>query len=195
MHLKNIQLTQFKNFSKVRISFSPEINCLLGINGSGKTNLLDAIHYLCLTKSAFNTIDQQNILHNQHFFTIRGEFQRKIKTTEVECIVESGKKKQLIKNGKPYDKMSEHIGLLPVVMVGPDDNLIKGGSEERGKFFDSMISQLDKNYLDNLIRYHHFWKQRNALIKKFAETNQTDALLLEPYNKELINLSRSIAIR
>src|SRR5690606_37088898 len=108
MHLKNIHLTQFKNFSKVRIDFSPEINCFLGNNGSGKTNLLDAVHYLCLTKSAFNAIDLQNILHGHNFFTVKGEFQEKSKTIEVKCIVETGKKKQLIKNGKAYDKMSEH---------------------------------------------------------------------------------------
>ncbi|HLU88363.1 MAG TPA: DNA replication and repair protein RecF [Cyclobacteriaceae bacterium] len=194
MHLKNIHLTQFKNFSSVQIALSPEINCFLGNNGSGKTNLLDAVHYLCLTKSAVNAIDLQNIMHGHSFFAIKGEFQKKAKSVEIKCIVEAGKKKQLINNGKAYDKMSEHVGELPVVLIGPDDTqLIKGGSEERRKFFDGMLAQLDRQYLENLIRYQHFWKQRNALIKKFAETDRVDTILLEPYNEELIHLSQAIA--
>lgn len=194
MHLKNIQLTQFKNFSRVQTSFSSEINCLLGVNGSGKTNLLDAIHYLCLTKSAFNPLDVQNIQHDRDFFAIKGDFQMGEKTHEITCLLEAGKKKQLLNNGKAYEKMSEHVGLLPVVLIAPDETqLIKGGSEERRKFFDSLLSQLDKNYLDNLIRYQHFLKQRNALIKRFSERQRLDKVLLEPYDNELIALSMKIA--
>ena len=100
MHLKNIHLTQFKNFSSVQIALSPEINCFLGNNGSGKTNLLDAVHYLCLTKSAVNAIDLQNIMHGHSFFAIKGEFEKKAKSVEIRCIVEAGKKKQLNNNGK-----------------------------------------------------------------------------------------------
>lgn len=190
MHLKNIQIIQFKNLEKVQINFSPAINCFLGINGSGKTNLLDAIHYLCLTKSGFNSMDQQNITHGQPFFALKGEFKLRDKTTEVKCILEAGKKKQVSRNGKPYDKLSSHIGLLPLVLIAPDDTqLVKGGSEERRKFFDSLLSQIDKVYLERLIRYQHFLKQRNALIKRFSETNQFDPVLLEPYDRELIELS------
>src|SRR5690606_15895916 len=117
-------------------------------------------------------------------------FQQGEKTVEVKCLLESGKKKQVINNGKAYDKMSEHIGLLPIVLIAPDDTqLIKGGSEERRKFFDSLLSQVDKNYLEQLIRYQHFLKQRNALVKKFSESNRIDTVLLEPYDKELIQLS------
>lgn len=173
----------------MQISFSPEINCFLGNNGSGKTNLLDAIHYLCLTKSAFNALDLQNIQHDQIFFTLKGDFEQGERTVEVKCILEAGKKKQVTSNGKAYDKMSEHIGLLPIVLIAPDDTqLIKGGSEERRKFFDSLLSQVDKTYLEQLIRYQHFLKQRNALIKRFSESNRVDAALLEPYDKELIHL-------
>ena len=121
MHLKNIHLTQFKNFSSVQIALSPEINCFLGNNGSGKTNLLDSVHYLCLTKSAVNAIDLQNIMHGHSFFAIKGEFQKKAKSVEIKCIVEAGKKKQLINNGKAYDKMSEHVGELPVVLMTARD--------------------------------------------------------------------------
>lgn len=187
-------MTQFKNFSKVQASFSSEINCFLGVNGSGKTNLLDAIHYLCLTKSAFNAVDIQNVQHDKAFFALTGEFQQAGKTQEIKCLLEAGKKKQVINNGKPYEKMSEHIGLLPVVLIAPDDTLlIRGGSDERRKFFDSLLSQVDQNYLQKLIRYQHFLKQRNALIKRFAESNRVDKVLLEPYNIELMQLSREIA--
>ncbi|MBD8491078.1 DNA replication/repair protein RecF [Echinicola sp. CAU 1574] len=190
MHLKNLQLIQFKNYSKAKVTFSEEINCFLGINGSGKTNLLDAIHYLCLTKSAFNSVDMQNIQHDQSFFSMKAEFEKANKSIEIQCILESKKKKQLLNNGKAYEKMSEHIGLLPVVLIAPDDTaLIKEGSEERRKFFDSILSQLDKNYLAKLVRYNHFLKQRNALIKQFAEQNRFDRNLLEPYDLELISLS------
>lgn len=194
MHLKNIQLTQFKNFSKVQIGLSPEINCLVGNNGSGKTNLLDAVHYLSLTKSAFNAVDVQNIMHDRSFFALQGEFQLGGKSLEIKCLLEAGKKKQVIRNGKPYEKMSEHIGLLPVVLIAPDDTqLIKGGSDERRQFFDSLLSQLNKNYLESLIRYHAFLKQRNALLRHFSEHNRVDRVLLEPYDRELIGLSRWIA--
>ena len=194
MHLKNIQLVQFKNFSKVQLSFSSEINCFLGLNGSGKTNLLDAIHYLCLTKSAFHATDNHSILHGHSFFSDKGEFQKGEKTIAINCLLEEGKKKQVLNNGKAYTKMSEHIGLLPVVLIAPDDTqLIKGGSEERRRFFDSMLSQLDAVYLEKIIRYQHFLKQRNALVKRFSETGKIDAVLLEPYDKELIELSQWIS--
>lgn len=193
MHLKNIKLVQFKNYQQVGAEFSKEINCFLGINGSGKTNLLDAIHYLCFTRSAFNTVDAQNILHGKEFFTVKGEFELDEKTLEIKCIMESGKKKQMLNSGKAYDKMSDHVGLLPVVMIAPDDTqLIKEGSEGRRNFFDSIISQLDRPYLQLLVRYQHFLKQRNALLKQFAESGTLNHGLLEPYNIELVTLSKSI---
>ncbi len=193
MHLKTLRLIQFKNYSQAELTFSKEINCFLGINGSGKTNLLDAIHYLCLTKSAFNPVDLQNVQHQEDFFTLIGNFELEGKDLEIKCILEAKKKKQVINNGKAYDKMSEHVGLLPVVLIAPDDTLlIKGGSEERRKFFDSLLSQLDRNYLALLVRYQHFLKQRNALIKQFAEQDRCDRSLLEPYDQEIIKLSKVI---
>jgi len=196
MHLKNIKLVQFKNYQQVQAEFSREINCFLGINGSGKTNLLDAIHYLCFTRSAFNTVDAQNILHGMDFFTIQGQFQLEDKPLEIKCITEVGKKKQILNSGKAYDKMSDHLGLLPIVMIAPDDTqLIKEGSEGRRNFFDSIIAQLDKLYLQLLVRYQHFLKQRNALLKQFAESGNVNHSLLEPYNIELISLSKSIYLK
>ncbi|MDO9552731.1 DNA replication/repair protein RecF [Rhodonellum sp.] len=194
MHLKNIQLNQFKNYAQSQLNFSAEINCFVGINGSGKTNLLDAIHYLCLTKSALNGVDAQNIQHEKDFFTVFGEFDLEEKDWEIKCIVEHGKKKQLLQNGKGIDKMSEHVGLLPIVMIAPDDTqILKDGSEERRRFFDNMLCQLNKSYLEQLVRYQHFLKQRNALLKKFAETGRFEGSHLEPYDREIIQLSQSIA--
>ncbi len=194
MHLKNLQLNQFKNYQLAKLEFSSEINCMVGINGSGKTNLLDAIHYLCLTKSAVNSQDNQNILHDHDFFTVFGDFEDGKRDLEIRCIVESGKKKQILQNGKAIEKMSDHVGLLPVVMIAPDDTmLIKDGSEERRRFFDNMLCQLDKAYMDSLVRYQHFLKQRNALLKNFGESGRVNKALLEPYDLELIRLAISIA--
>lgn len=196
MHLKNIRLKYFKNYDQTEVQFSPEINCFVGSNGSGKTNLLDAIHYLCLTKSAINGIDNLNVQHEKEFFTIFGDFELEGKEIEVRCIFESGKKKQLLQNGKAVEKMSEHVGLLPVVMIAPDDTqLIKDGSEERRRFFDAMLCQLSKSYMDSLVRYQHFLKQRNALIKQFAERGRWDQNYISIYDKEIINLSKEIAAR
>jgi DNA replication and repair protein RecF len=194
MHLKNIRLQQFKNYDKAEMQFSEEINCFVGINGSGKTNLLDAIHYLCLTKSAINGIDNLNLQHQKDFFTIFGDFELEGREIEIRCIFESGKKKQLLQSGKAVEKMSEHVGLLPVVMIAPDDTLlIRDGSEERRRFFDNMLCQLSKTYLKSLVRYQHFLKQRNALIKQFAEKGRWDKSYIEVYDREIVQLSKEIA--
>ncbi len=196
MILESLDLIQFKNHLKTSLIFSSQINCLLGLNGSGKTNILDGIHYLSLTKSAVQSSDSLNISHGLDFFTIKGKFQIERKPLEVRCSFESGKKKQIFQNGKSLEKTSEHIGLIPLVLIAPDDNeLIKGGSEGRRKFFDGLISQLDHAYLDQLIRYHHFLKQRNALLKQFAETGRRDLTLLGSYDQELIRLSILLANR
>lgn len=195
MFLKNLRLLQFKNYPKAELEFSPEINCLVGRNGSGKTNLLDAIHYLCLTKSAFQSMDNLNVIHGGEFFTLSGEFDLEGKNWEIRMVVENGKKKQLLRQGKAVEKMSEHVGLLPIVLIAPDDTmLIKDGSEERRRFFDGMICQVNHEYLDNLMRYQHFLKQRNALLKQFAERGSWKPSYLEPYDKEIISLSKYIAL-
>lgn len=196
MILESLELIQFKNHLKTSLIFSPQINCLLGLNGSGKTNILDGIHYLSLTKSAVQSSDSLNISHGMDFFTIKGKLQIEGKHLEVRCSFEAGKKKQIFQNGKALDKTSEHVGLIPLVLIAPDDTeLIKGGSEGRRKFFDGLISQLDRSYLDQLIRYHHFLKQRNALLKQFAETGRRDLTLLGSYDQELIRLSVFLAQR
>lgn len=196
MYLKSLELLQFKNHEKTKLEFSAQINCIVGLNGSGKTNILDGIHYLSLTKSAVQSSDSLNVQHDKDFFLIKGLFELDQKPLEVRCTVELGKKKLIYQNGKALDKTSEHVGLLPVVLIAPDDtDLIKGGSEGRRKFFDGLLSQLDRFYLDKLIRYHHFLKQRNALLKQFAETGRRDFTLLDSYDSEMIELSLWISNR
>lgn len=193
MYLKNLALIQFKNYERQQLEFDSEVNCFFGENGAGKTNLLDAIHYLCLTKSAFLPVDSQHIRHGQTFFTLKGTFELENKTLALSCVFESTKKKRLEVNGKAYNRLSEHIGLLPLVMIAPDDTqIITGGSEERRKFFDGMISQTDNHYLQLLIRYQHYLKQRNALLKRLAEERRKDLLQLSPYDQKLIQLSGEI---
>lgn len=194
MYLKSLELLQFKNHQKTKLEFSPQLNCLVGLNGSGKTNVLDGIHYLSLTKSAFQSSDSLNILHGADFFAIKGNFELGEKALEIRCTFEAGKKKLIYHNGKALDKTSEHVGLIPLVLIAPDDTeLIKGGSEGRRKFFDGLISQMNRDYLNQLIRYHHFLKQRNALLKQFAESGRRDLTLLGSYDHEMISLSKSLA--
>jgi len=196
MILESLDLIQFKNHLHSKLAFSPQINCLLGRNGSGKTNVLDGIHYLSLTKSALQSSDALSIQHEQDFFTLIGKFTVESKPLEVRCTLEQGKKKQIFQNGKAVDKVSDHVGKIPLVLIAPDDTeLIKGGSEGRRKFFDGLLAQLDHPYLEQLIRYHHFLKQRNALLKQFGETGRRDLTLLSTYDEEIIVLSKGIAKR
>jgi len=187
MHLKSLQLINFKNYKEVQLDLSPKINVLVGSNGSGKTNLLDAIHYLSLTKSAFTSGDNFSIRHGEKFFSIKGLFCSDSSQNEVLCSVQPGAKKIVRDGVKEYSRLSEHIGRFPVILIAPDDTaLVREGSEERRRFFDSMIAQLDRNYLESLIEYNHILKQRNSLLKLFAETNTLDTIALDSYDSMLI---------
>lgn len=189
MHLENLSLVNFKNYTTLDISFSQAINCFVGYNGSGKTNLLDAIHYLSMTKSAFNNMDQQNIRHGEDFFVVRGAFIKQEEISSVHCSLKTGQKKSLKKNKKEYAKISEHIGHFPTVLIAPyDTDLIREGSETRRKFFDSIISQINQTYLQKLIQYNHILKQRNSLLKQFADRRYFDKDLLSTYDTSLIAL-------
>jgi len=187
MWLKNITLLNFKNYSDANVSFSKTVNAFVGDNGAGKTNLLDAIHYLCLCKGYFNPIDTQQIKTNEDLFMIQGDFERLEKNEKITCGVKRNQKKQFKRNKKEYDKLAHHIGLFPLVMVSPyDTNIIMEGSEERRRFMDNVISQTDSNYLDELILYNKHLLNRNALLKQISVSKSYDPSLLEIFNDQLV---------
>lgn len=167
MILKRISILNYKNLEQVDLSFSPKLNCFFGQNGMGKTNLLDAVYFLSFCKSAGNPIDSQNICHDADFFVIQGFYEAADGTPEeIYCGMKRRQKKQFKRNKKEYTRLSDHIGFLPLVMVSPaDSELIAGGSDERRRFMDVVISQYDKEYLDALIRYNKALVQRNTLLK------------------------------
>jgi DNA replication and repair protein RecF len=178
MRLNHISILNYKNITQADIDFSPKINCFFGHNGMGKTNLLDAIYFLSFCKSSINPIDSQNIMHDMDFYMIQGFYEESDGTKEeIYCGLKRKSKKQFKRNKKEYQRLSDHIGFLPLVMVSPADSLlIAGGSEERRRFMDVVISQYDKEYLDSLIRYNKALAQRNTLLK--SETPVEDELLL-----------------
>lgn len=171
MWLKRISIVNYKNLEQVELSFSRKMNCIIGKNGMGKTNLMDAVYYLSFCKSATNPIDSQNILHGQEFFVIQGGYETDTgEPEEIYCGLKRRQKKQFKRNKKEYQRLSDHIGLVPLVMVSPADTLlISGGSEERRRFMDVVISQFDREYLDALIRYNKALLQRNTLLKADTE--------------------------
>jgi DNA replication and repair protein RecF len=193
-YLEKIYISNFKNYQELEISdFSPRLNCLVGENGVGKTNFLDAIHYLCLTKSAFQATDYQNIYQNERFFSLNAHFNIKQHSQQVLCVVQRGEKKIIKHNHSEYQKLTEHIGEIPLVLLTPyDTDLIREGSEERRRFFDSLICQMDSAYLHNLLEYNHLLKNRNSLLKQFAEKNNFDSNLLETFNERLLKQMKHI---
>ncbi|MBI4647429.1 MAG: DNA replication and repair protein RecF [Bacteroidia bacterium] len=188
MYLKNLTLLNFKNYKQLELEFSPRINCLTGDNGSGKTNLLDAIYYLSFCKSMFNPVDSQNINYNENFFAVQGNYVVDEIKENIYCCVKRGQKKQFRRNKKEYERLSEHIGLIPLVAITPLDNvLFTGGSEERRKFIDSVISQFDRLYLEDLIRYNKALAQRNQLLKDlYRHPAGSVEETLELWNEQLI---------
>lgn len=188
MHLRQLSLVNFKNYAEAGVTFAARINCFAGANGMGKTNLLDAIHYLSLCKSFFNTIDSQNIAFGQPFFMVQGTFERDGRAEEVLVSVKRAQKKVVKRNRNEYEKLSDHIGLFPLVMISPLDSvLVTGGSDQRRRFIDGIISQLDKAYLDKLIAYNNVLQQRNALLKQFAISRSFDGTLLQVFDEQLVD--------
>ena len=167
MILKRISILNYKNLEQVELDFSPKMNCFIGQNGMGKTNLLDAVYYLSFCKSATNPIDSQNMMHHQDFFVIQGFYETESgDIEEIYCGMKRRQKKLFKRNKKEYTRLSDHIGFIPLVMVSPSDSeLISGGSEEHRRFMDVVISQYDKEYLEALIRYNKALQQRNTLLK------------------------------
>lgn len=166
MYLENLSVLNFKNHIDSQLNFNPSINCFVGDNGSGKTNLLDAIHYLSFTKSFFVKQDAYNVTYDYPFMSVEGIFNTELGEDKIQCAVKIGEKKVVRKNKKPYSKLADHIGRYPLVMVSPTDTeLLLGGSDFRRRYMDSVISQFDKNYLESLIQYNKLIGQRNALLK------------------------------
>lgn len=194
MLLKKISLFNFKNYAEANLELSPGINCFVGRNGSGKTNILDAIHYLSLTKSSLNSIDNQSIKHGESLFSIKGSFINGKSNHEVICGFQQGHKKVVKVDKNEYDKLSEHIGRFPVVLIAPNDtDIIRDSNEIRRKFFDSILAQIDAEYFRELIQYSYYLKQRNSLLKHFGESNTFDSDQLEPYDVHLVPLAKSLA--
>ncbi|MEO5673409.1 MAG: DNA replication and repair protein RecF [Chitinophagales bacterium] len=217
MYLQNLSLQHFKNYSKAEFNFSKHLNFLTGMNGSGKTNALDAIHYLCLGKSYFHYSDQNTLQHETNFFRLEGKFmddlphsgildedklsfqengkvnQAAPEELRITCAFQAGNRKELSKNGIFYQRIVDHVGLIPVVMVTPDDQLlIDEGSEERRRFIDNTLSQIDHSYLEILLAYNKILQQRNAALKQFAFKGTPDRPLIESFDVQLTAAGQKI---
>ena len=177
MYLKELHILNFKNIEDATLLFSEKINCLIGRNGMGKTNVLDAIYYLSFCKSAFTTIDSRCIRHESDMSMLQGEYYDLHNLSDeqsevITCGLRRGQKKQFRRGKKDYKRLIDHIGLLPLVMLSPEDSeLVVEGSDRRRRFMDGVISQLNKQYLEHLTAYNALLKQRNALLKQYADTD------------------------
>lgn len=186
LRIQEISLVQFKNYEQASFRFHQRIVGICGNNGVGKTNLLDALYYLCFTKSYFSRGDQANVLRGAQGFRLEGHFDNAGEHASVVCILRGNGKKEFLADGIPYEKFSRHIGRFPCVIIAPDDiQIITGASEERRRFLDALLSQLDPAYLQNLIDYNRILQQRNSFLKSLTERRLTDKSLLEVYDEQL----------
>ena len=194
MYLQKLSVTNFKNYEEATLLLSDKINCFIGDNGAGKTNLLDAIHYLSFCKSYFNPVDTQNIRHHENFFSIHGIYQKNGDSPDtISCIQKTDHRKLFKINQKEYERLADHIGLFPLVMVSPyDRDLINEGSDVRRRYLDGVISQFDKLYLDNLINYNKALAQRNALLKHFSDTRTFNVSMLDIWDRQLSDYGHKI---
>jgi len=186
MILQKLSLFNYKNFDSQEFEFDPKINCFVGKNGVGKTNVLDAVYHLSFGKSYFNPITTQNIRHGEDFFVVEGTYEKSDRAEKIVVSAKKGQKKIIKRNGKAYDKFSEHIGFLPLVIISPSDrDLIIEGSDTRRKFMDGVISQGDAQYLQTLIKYNKVLAQRNSLLKYFALNHTFNQDTLDIYNGQM----------
>lgn len=193
MYLKKLDLLNFKNIEDKSFEFNSKINCFIGLNGVGKTNILDAIYYIAHGRSYFNPVAVQNIRQGADFFVVDGKFVKNEQTEHILCSLKKGQKKVLKRNNKAYERFSDHFGFIPLVIISPSDSdLIIEGSETRRKFLDSVISQLNPNYLQLLIQHQKLIQQRNALLKYFALNNSFDPDTLSIYNEQISQIATPI---
>jgi DNA replication and repair protein RecF len=193
MNLRHLSLLNYRNFEELELDFSDKINCFIGNNGVGKTNILDSIYFLSFCKSWLNPIDIQNIRYGSDYFVIKGSYQFNEVVETILCGLAQGKKKSFKRNSKEYERLSDHIGLLPLITVSPyDSNLILGNSEERRKFMDIIISQFDKEYLQKLVKYNKVLQQRNQLIKQIAPNSAIDRESIDVWDDQLVGYGNSI---
>ncbi len=188
MHLYQLSLQGFKNYREIKLNFPGQITSIVGDNGAGKTNILDAIHYLSFCKSYFNTVDLYSINHNSEICSVAGKLRNSPESSsiEVNCVLKRGHRKAFRVNGKEVDRLADHIGKIPAVMVSPYDSvIIEGGSEERRRYIDMVICQFDKGYLNDLVAYNRALIQRNALLKQMAFDIRFDASWLSVWNEQL----------
>ena len=187
MVLKELSVVNFKNFKGIEVSLNPKINCFVGNNGQGKTTLLDAIYYLSFCKSFLNSIDTQNVNMEESFFVLQGEYEREEKIERVYCGLKKGQKKVFKRNKKEYEKLADHIGMFPLVIISPSDsNLITLGSDLRRKFLDGIISQFDHPYLETLLIYNKAITQRNALLKYLSRQRTFNQDQLDVWDDQVV---------
>ena len=194
MYLQHLRLFNFRNHQEANYAFSADINCILGTNGSGKTNLLDAVYMLALSKSFIQKQDNLHITHDENMMMISGRFHKEDKEEEISYAVQLGQKKQFLTNKKPYERISEHIGKFPVVLIAPDDtDMIRDASDTRRRLFDGIMAQFDPDFLTLYQQYNKTIDQRNGLLKQFAERSYFDQNLLDAYSEPLATLAIQIA--
>jgi DNA replication and repair protein RecF len=187
VRLHQLSLVQFRNYVQKQFVFTDRIVGIVGPNGTGKTNVLDAVYYLSFTKSYFSRPDAQNVHHAHAGMRVEGKYDMNGVDTPITCILRENLKKEFYFDQEPYTKLSQHIGKIPCVMIAPDDvQIITGASEERRKLMDSLLSQMHPTYLKHLIQYNKILVQRNSLLKIAAETNYLDTLLLETINEQFV---------
>lgn len=186
MHLRRLSVVNFRNHREAELELGPQVNCLTGPNGAGKTNLLDAVHYLGLCKSYFEAQDMHNVLHGEEYFLVKGTMATADGDDELACTVRKGQRKVFLRNRKEYDRLADHVGRLPVVMITPyDGQLVLDGSEVRRRFLDGLIAQFDRPYLESLVRYNRALAQRNLLLKN-ARMGHLSPGTVEPWDEQLV---------
>ncbi len=193
MQVSRLKISNFKNYESQTLDFSPRLNCLTGLNGMGKTNVLDALHFLCLCKSHAGLNDRNLVRHGEDFFRLEAQFKIGQEETKVVAKYQLGGRKEFERNSNAVERLSDHVGQFPVVMIAPEDvSLVQDGSEDRRRFLDTSLSQVSADYLGSLVQYNALLKQRNALLKSFFEQRRFDPVLLESIDRQMPAPAKSL---